>query len=78
MLDFHHIGLWDNSYAVIAPYQCMHSIHRDTIHGWGKEARRKRKRLGIYGDDSTFDTDTRTMVSAVFIKITLLLFENLL
>ncbi|XP_076925133.1 MLO-like protein 11 isoform X2 [Bidens hawaiensis] len=35
---------------------------RDTIHGWGKEARRRR-RLGIYGDDSTIHTDTSTVVS---------------
>ncbi|MFS7938512.1 hypothetical protein Hanom_Chr05g00440571 [Helianthus anomalus] len=35
---------------------------RDTIHGWGKEARRRRNRLGIYGDDSTFHIDTSTMV----------------
>ncbi|KAF5771630.1 hypothetical protein HanXRQr2_Chr13g0567171 [Helianthus annuus] len=28
MPDFHHIGLWYSSYAVIAPYQCMHSIRR--------------------------------------------------
>ncbi|KAF5774844.1 hypothetical protein HanRHA438_Chr13g0615761 [Helianthus annuus] len=35
---------------------------RDAIHGWGKEARRRRKRLVIYGDDSTFHTDTSTMV----------------
>ncbi|XP_022002204.1 MLO-like protein 14 isoform X2 [Helianthus annuus] len=34
---------------------------RDAIHGWGKEARRRRKRLVIYGDDSTFHTDTSTM-----------------
>ncbi|KAL8189263.1 hypothetical protein R6Q57_028829 [Mikania cordata] len=36
---------------------------RDTIHGWGKEARRRRRRLGIYGDDSTVHTDTSTVVS---------------
>lgn len=36
---------------------------RDTIHGWGKEARRRRRRLGIYGDDSTIHTDTSTVVS---------------
>ncbi|KAI3815001.1 hypothetical protein L1987_14651 [Smallanthus sonchifolius] len=36
---------------------------RDTIHGWGKEARRRRRRLGIYGDDSTIHTDTSTVIS---------------
>ncbi|XP_022002202.1 MLO-like protein 11 isoform X1 [Helianthus annuus] len=36
---------------------------RDAIHGWGKEARRRRKRLVIYGDDSTFHTDTSTMLT---------------
>ncbi|XP_076887846.1 MLO-like protein 11 [Bidens hawaiensis] len=36
---------------------------RDTIHGWGKEARRRRRRLGIYNDDSTIHTDTSTVVS---------------
>ncbi|CAH1425650.1 unnamed protein product [Lactuca virosa] len=36
---------------------------RDTIHGWGKDARRRRRRLGIYGDDSTVHTDTSTVIS---------------
>ncbi|KAL8223675.1 hypothetical protein R6Q57_019150 [Mikania cordata] len=36
---------------------------RDTIHGWGKEARRRRRRLGIYGDDSTVHTDASTVIS---------------
>ncbi|KAI3702867.1 hypothetical protein L6452_28620 [Arctium lappa] len=38
---------------------------RDTIHGWGKETRRRRRRrkLGIYGDDSTVQTDTSTVIS---------------
>jgi mlo protein len=37
---------------------------RETIHGWKKTARRKR-RLGIYNDDSTIHTctDTSTVVS---------------
>lgn len=35
---------------------------RETIHGWGKEARRKR-RHGIYTDDSTIHTETSTIVS---------------
>ncbi|CAK9183028.1 unnamed protein product [Ilex paraguariensis] len=35
---------------------------RETIHGWGKAARRKR-RLGIYTDDSTIHTDTSTVLS---------------
>ncbi|KAL4589086.1 hypothetical protein LXL04_001988 [Taraxacum kok-saghyz] len=36
---------------------------RETIHGWGKEARRRRRRFGIYGDDSTVHTDTSTVIS---------------
>ncbi|GAB4846385.1 MLO-like protein 11 [Ancistrocladus abbreviatus] len=35
---------------------------RETIHGWKKTAKRKR-RLGIYGDDSTIHTDTSTVMS---------------
>ncbi|KAF8411163.1 hypothetical protein HHK36_003706 [Tetracentron sinense] len=35
---------------------------RETIHGWGKAARRKR-RLGIVTDDSTIHTDTSTVMS---------------
>ncbi|KAF8391356.1 hypothetical protein HHK36_023660 [Tetracentron sinense] len=35
---------------------------RETIHGWGKSARRKR-RLGIFTDDSTIHTDTSTVMS---------------
>ncbi|GAB4849524.1 MLO-like protein 11 [Ancistrocladus abbreviatus] len=35
---------------------------RETLHGWKKSARRKR-RLGIYGDDSTIHTDTSTVMS---------------
>ncbi|KAK4387061.1 MLO-like protein 11 [Sesamum angolense] len=35
---------------------------RETIHGWGKAARRRR-RLGIFTDDSTIHTDTSTVVS---------------
>ncbi|CAK7327598.1 unnamed protein product [Dovyalis caffra] len=35
---------------------------RETIHGWGKAARRKR-RHGIYTDDSTIHTDTSTLMS---------------
>lgn len=35
---------------------------RETIHGWGKEARRKR-RHGRFADDSTIHTDTSTVVS---------------
>lgn len=38
-----------------------HTI-RETIHGWGKAARR-RKKLGIYTDDSTIHTDTSTVMS---------------
>ncbi|KAJ0861813.1 hypothetical protein HanPSC8_Chr12g0510871 [Helianthus annuus] len=36
---------------------------RDTIHGWGKEARRRRRRLGIYDDSTTIHTDTSTVIS---------------
>ncbi|KAI3466125.1 hypothetical protein Pfo_022788 [Paulownia fortunei] len=35
---------------------------RETIHGWGKAARRRR-RLGIFTDDSTIHTDTSTVIS---------------
>ncbi|PIN22732.1 hypothetical protein CDL12_04549 [Handroanthus impetiginosus] len=35
---------------------------RDTIHGWKKAARRRR-RMGIFTDDSTFHTDTSTVIS---------------
>lgn len=35
---------------------------RETIHGWGKAARRKR-RLGMFTDDSTIHTDTSTVLS---------------
>lgn len=35
---------------------------RDTIHGWGKAARRKR-RHGNFTDDSTVHTDTSTVMS---------------
>ncbi|KAL4335941.1 hypothetical protein GQ457_07G014470 [Hibiscus cannabinus] len=35
---------------------------RETIHGWGKEARRKR-RHGRFMDDSTIHTDTSTVLS---------------
>ncbi|KAK3017563.1 hypothetical protein RJ639_006630 [Escallonia herrerae] len=36
---------------------------RETIHCWGKEARRRRRRLGIFTDDSTVHTDTSTVLS---------------
>ncbi|KAB1217241.1 MLO-like protein 11 [Morella rubra] len=36
---------------------------RETIHGWGKAARRRRRRLGMFTDDSTIHTDTSTVVS---------------
>ncbi|CAM8999558.1 unnamed protein product [Rhodiola kirilowii] len=35
---------------------------RETLHGWGKTARRKR-RLGMYDDSTTVRTDTSTVVS---------------
>lgn len=35
---------------------------RETIHGWGKAARRKR-RMRMYPDDSTVRTDTSTVIS---------------
>ncbi|KAG6424371.1 hypothetical protein SASPL_114788 [Salvia splendens] len=39
-----------------------HNI-RETIHGWGKAARRRRK-MGVFTDDSTIHTDTSTVMSA--------------
>ncbi|KAK9266211.1 hypothetical protein L1049_000755 [Liquidambar formosana] len=36
---------------------------RETIHGWGKAARRRRRRHGIFTDDSTIHTDTSTVLS---------------
>ncbi|XP_058218297.1 MLO-like protein 11 [Rhododendron vialii] len=36
---------------------------RETIHGWGKDVRRRKRRLGIYTDDSTIHTDTSTVMS---------------
>nr|DAD22920.1 TPA_asm: hypothetical protein HUJ06_024383 [Nelumbo nucifera] len=36
---------------------------RETIHGWGKEARRRRRRLKGFTDDSTIHTDTSTVHS---------------
>ncbi|KAI8552614.1 hypothetical protein RHMOL_Rhmol06G0280500 [Rhododendron molle] len=36
---------------------------RETIHGWGKDVRRRKRRLGIYPDDSTIHTDTSTVMS---------------
>jgi len=35
---------------------------RETINGWGKATRRKR-RHGLYGDDSTIRTETSTIAS---------------
>ena len=35
---------------------------RETIHGWGKAARKKR-RHGMFPDDSTIHTDTSTVLS---------------
>jgi mlo protein len=35
---------------------------RETIHGWGKAARKKR-RHGMFADDSTIHTDTSTVLS---------------
>ncbi|KAF9672822.1 hypothetical protein SADUNF_Sadunf11G0084200 [Salix dunnii] len=36
---------------------------RETILGWGKAARRKKTRDGIFTDDSTMHTDTRAVMS---------------
>nr|XP_043628581.1 MLO-like protein 11 [Erigeron canadensis] len=36
---------------------------RETIHGWRKEAKRRRRKLGIYCDDSTIQTETSTVIS---------------
>ncbi|XP_057513555.1 MLO-like protein 11 [Actinidia eriantha] len=36
---------------------------RETIHGWKKAARRRKRRLSIFTDDSTIHTDTSTVMS---------------
>ncbi|PWA78628.1 MLO-like protein 11 [Artemisia annua] len=36
---------------------------RETIKGWRKESKRSRRKLGIYGDDSTIQTETSTVIS---------------
>ncbi|XP_056683453.1 MLO-like protein 11 isoform X2 [Spinacia oleracea] len=36
---------------------------RETIHGWKKSAAKRKKRVGIYGDDSTIHTDASTVMS---------------
>ncbi|GKA74155.1 MLO-like protein 11 [Tanacetum coccineum] len=36
---------------------------RETIKGWRKEAKRRRRKSGIYGDDSTIHTETSTVIS---------------
>nr|GEU76406.1 MLO-like protein 11 [Tanacetum cinerariifolium] len=36
---------------------------RETIKGWRKEAKRRKRKLGIYGDDSTIRTETSTVIS---------------
>ncbi|GKV15925.1 hypothetical protein SLEP1_g26651 [Rubroshorea leprosula] len=36
---------------------------RETMHGWGKEARRRKRRHGQYTDDSTIHTETSTVMS---------------
>lgn len=36
---------------------------RETIKGWRKEAKRRRRKFGIYGDDSTIHTETSTVIS---------------
>lgn len=55
LLFFSQMGT--NYKAAIIP----HNV-RETIHGWGKAARRRR-RLGGFGDDSTVHTDTSTVIS---------------
>ncbi|KAJ8435542.1 hypothetical protein Cgig2_034113 [Carnegiea gigantea] len=35
----------------------------ETIHGWKKSAAKRKRRLGIYGDDATIHTDTSTVMS---------------
>ncbi|KMS97982.1 hypothetical protein BVRB_4g096990 [Beta vulgaris subsp. vulgaris] len=36
---------------------------RETIHGWKKSAAKRKKRLGVFGDDSTIHTDASTVMS---------------
>ncbi|XP_021754850.1 MLO-like protein 11 [Chenopodium quinoa] len=36
---------------------------RETLHGWKKSAAKRKKRLGMYGDDSTVHTDASTVIS---------------
>lgn len=52
-----HFQMGTNYKAALIPHRI-----RETIHGWGKEARRRR-RHGNFTDDSTIHTDTSTVMS---------------
>ena len=54
---FNFTQMGTNYKAALIPHRI-----RETIHGWGKAARRKR-RLGMFTDDSTIHTDTSTVMS---------------
>ncbi|KAG4981437.1 hypothetical protein JHK84_035012 [Glycine max] len=56
ILELDH-GMGTNYKAALIPQRI-----RETIHGWGKAARRKR-RHGMFTDDSTIHTDTSTVLS---------------
>lgn len=57
-LNFFHLQMGTNYKAALIPQRI-----RETIHGWGKDVRRRKRRLGIYTDDSTVHTDTSTVMS---------------
>lgn len=52
-----HLQMGTNYKAALIPQRI-----RETIHGWGKAARRRR-RFGNFADDSTIHTDTSTVMS---------------
>ncbi|PQM34927.1 MLO-like protein 11 isoform X1 [Prunus yedoensis var. nudiflora] len=72
LLSLIHFSLFQKSFARLFKADCRMGTNykaalipqriRETIHGWGKAARRKR-RLGIYNDGSTIHTDTSTVMS---------------
>ncbi|KAL0406819.1 UNVERIFIED_CONTAM: MLO-like protein 11 [Sesamum latifolium] len=57
LASFFWFWIWEHYKAALIPKRI-----RETIHGWGKAARRRR-RLGMFTDDSTIHTDTSTVVS---------------
>lgn len=52
-----HFQMGTNYKAALIPQRI-----RETMHGWGKAARRRR-RFGNFADDSTIHTDTSTVMS---------------